>query len=303
MNRNIMIVIGVVAVIVVAAVGAVVLMDNGNAQERTKVTEKGSDTMLELMTKLAESFYDSQSTAQVDITGGGSGVGIEAFIKGDVDIAQASRAMKSSEIASAKENGTDPVEFSVAIDGIAIVVNQNNMVTNLTMDQLRGIYNGTFTNWNQVGGSDMVITAYGRQSTSGTYQYFKEVVMKNENFTSGVSQETGNAAIAVKVQQTPGGVGYVGIGYAEQSTGTKILSLKANETSTAYMPTDEAAVYSKNYPLSRYLYLYTDGTPTGAVNQWVQYVLSDAGQNIVAEEGFYKLDQVTLDAMRAKLNV
>jgi phosphate transport system substrate-binding protein len=302
MNRNMMIVIGVIAVIVVAAVGAVVLMNDDQPQGRTKITEQGSDTMLELMTKLAESFYDNQTAAQVDITGGGSGVGIEALIKGNVDIAQASRAMKSSEIAAAKENGTNPVEFSVAIDGIAIIVNQGNAVSNLTMDQLRGIYNGTLTNWNQVGGVDLVITPYGRQSTSGTYQYFKETVMKNENFSSSVSQETGNAAIAVKVQNTPGGVGYVGIGYAEESTGTSMVALKANDTSTAYMPTDSAAVYSKSYPLSRYLYLYTDGTPQGAEKQWLQYVLSDEGQSIVAQEGFYKLDQVTLDAQRAKLN-
>jgi phosphate transport system substrate-binding protein len=302
MSRNMWIIIGVVAVIVVAAVGGVALMGNDEpAKERTTVTEQGSDTMLELMTILAENFYDSQDSAQVDITGGGSGVGIEALIKGNIDVAQASRAMKSSEIAAAKENGTDPVEFSVAIDGIAIIVNEGNGVSTLTMDQLRGIYNGTTTNWNQVGGTDMVITAYGRQSTSGTYQYFKETVMKNENFSSGVSQETGNAAIAVKVQQTSGGIGYVGIGYAEQATGTKILSLKANDTATAYLPTDEAAVYSKSYPLSRYLFLYT-GAPDGAVKQWIDYVLSDAGQNIVAEQGFYKLDQPTLDAMRAKLN-
>jgi phosphate transport system substrate-binding protein len=302
MSRNMWIIIGVVAVIIVASVGAVALMGNEPAKERTTITEQGSDTMLELTTKLAESFYDSQDSAQVDITGGGSGVGIEALIKGNIDVAQASRAMKSSEIAAARENGTDPVEFSVAIDGIAIIVNQGNGISTLTMDQLRGIYNGTITNWNQLGGSDMAITAYGRQSTSGTYQYFKETVMKNENFSSGVSQETGNAAIAIKVQQTSGGIGYVGIGYAEQAAGTKILSLKANDTAPAYLPTDEAAVYSKNYPLSRYLFLYTDGAPDGAVKQWMEYVLSDAGQNIVAQEGFYKLDQPTLDAMRAKLN-
>jgi phosphate transport system substrate-binding protein len=296
------IIIGVVAVIIVASAGAVALMGNQATKQRTTVTEQGSDTMLELMTMLAEDFYNSQDSASVDVTGGGSGVGIEALIKGNIDVAQASRAMKSSEIAAAKENGTDPVEFSVAIDGIAIIVNQGNSVPDLTMQQLRGIYNGTITNWNQVGGADLAITVYGRQSTSGTYEYFKETVMNKENCSAGVSQETGNAAITVKVQQTAGGIGYVGIGYAKEATSAKIVPLKANATAQAYMPTDETAVYSKAYPLSRSLYLYTDGAPSGAVKAWMEYVLSDEGQNTVAAEGFYKLDPTTLSAMKAKLN-
>ncbi len=297
-----MIIIGIVAVLVLAAVGAAALLGGGSAQQRTTVTEQGSDTMLELMTSLAEEFYHSQDSVQVDVTGGGSGVGIEALIRGNVDIAQASRAMKVSEIASAHANGTDPVEFSVAIDGIALIVNQGNGITGLTIEQLKGIYNGTYTNWNQVGGADQAITVFGRQSTSGTYEFFKEAVMDKEDFSPAVSPETGNAAITVKVQQTAGGIGYVGIGYAMQATNAKIVPLQADDEAPAYMPTDEDAVYNKSYPLARDLYLYTDGTPDGAVKQWMEYVLSDEGQNIVAEAGFYKLDPDSLQAMRDRLN-
>lgn len=293
-------VIGIIATAVIAMIGAV-LLAGGEENRRTTVTQQGSDTLLELMTNMAESFHDAQDTVAVDVSGGGSGVGIKSLIEGGTNVAQASRQMKSGEIALAQQNGVQPVEFSIAIDGIAIIVNGENTVVDLTMDQLRGIYNGTFTNWNQVGGEDIVITAYGRQSTSGTYEFFKEAVMNEEDFSATVSPEVGNAAIAIKVQQTKGGIGYVGIGYATQADGAKIVPLKVNASATSFQPTDEAAVYNGDYPLARELYLYTNGIPDGATKQWLEYVLSDVGQAIVSEQGFYKLDPTTLDAMRGKL--
>ncbi|MBI0583493.1 MAG: PstS family phosphate ABC transporter substrate-binding protein [Methanomassiliicoccus sp.] len=301
MNKKILI-IGVVAVIIVAAIGAAVVLGNDGSKERTTVTEQGSDTMLELMTILAEDFHDSQGSVQVDVTGGGSGVGIEALTQGHIDVAQASRSIKASEMAAAQQNGVTPVEFAVAIDGIAIIVNQGNTVGSLTIEQLRGIYNGTYTNWNQVGGADMPISAFGRQSTSGTYDFVKEAVMEKGDFAPSVSPETGNAAITVKVQQTAGGIGYVGIGYAKQATSAKIVPLAEESGGASFLPTDETAVYNKSYPLSRSLFLYTDGTPSDAVKQWMEYVLSDEGQNTVAQEGFYKLDPATLQTMRDRLS-
>ena len=193
------------------------------------------------------------------------------------------------------------MEFSVAIDGIAIIVNSANAVESLTMEQLRGIYNGTYANWNQVGGANQPILPYGRQSTSGTYEFFFETVMKKEDFANTVSQETGNAAIATKVNQNAGGIGYIGIGYAEQARGVKMLSLAADAGSDVFMPTDATAVYAGDYPLARDLYIYTAGTPTGATRVWVEYILSAEGQAVVEEAGFYKLDAATLDAMKAKL--
>lgn len=300
MEKKALIVIGVVAVVIVAAVG-LALVSQGEGDKPTTLKQQGSDTLLELMTSMSESFNDAQDDVRVDVTGGGSGVGIQSLIEGTIDVAQASRQMKSSEIDAANANNIDPVEFSVAIDGIAIVVNSANAVETLTMEQLRGIYNGTYTNWNQVGGADVPILPYGRQTTSGTYEFFFETVMKKEDFTTGVSQETGNAAIATKVNQNAGGIGYIGIGYAQQAQGVKTLSLKADVSSEAFLPTDEEAVYAGDYPLSRHLYVYTNGTPEGAVKKWVEYILSDGGQAVVEEAGFYKLDADTLSAMKAQL--
>ena len=300
MEKKALIVIGVVAVVIVAAVG-LALISQGEGDKPTTLKQQGSDTLLELMTSMSESFNDAQDDVRVDVTGGGSGVGIQSLIEGTIDVAQASRQMKSSEIDAANANNIDPVEFSVAIDGIAIVVNSANTVETLTMEQLRGIYNGTYTNWNQVGGADVPILPYGRQTTSGTYEFFFETVMKKEDFATGVSQETGNAAIATKVNQNAGGIGYIGIGYAQQAQGVKTLSLKADVSSEAFLPTDEEAVYAGDYPLSRHLYVYTNGTPEGAVKKWVKYILSDEGQAVVEEAGFYKLDADTLSAMKAQL--
>ncbi len=299
MQRKISITIGVVAVVIMAAVAASML--TGGEDKRTTIAQAGSDTLLELMTEMSESFSEAQDDVAVDVTGGGSGVGIKDLIDGNIDVAQASRQMKSTEIAAAEANGIEAVEFSVAIDGIAIVVNAANEVDSLTMEELRGIYNGTITNWNQVGGADQAITAYGRQTTSGTYEFFFETVMHKEDFSQEVSQETGNSAIATKVKNDAGGIGYIGIGYANQATGVSIVPLGADADSEAFLPTDEGAVYSGDYPLSRHLYVYTAGTPDGAVKQWVEYILSDAGQQIVADTGFYKLDADTLAAMKAKL--
>jgi len=300
MQKKMLAVVAVVAVLIVAAVGVSLLSGSGG-KDRETVTQAGSDTLLELLTNMAEEFQGAQDGVTVDITGGGSGVGIKALVDGTIDVAQASRQMKAAEIDSAKANGLDPVEFSIAIDGIAVIVNANNGVANLAMEQLRGIFNGTYTNWNQVGGADQAIKAYGRQTTSGTYEFFHEAVMGKEDFVAGVSQETGNSAIATKVKNDAGGIGYVGIGYATQAEGTKIVPLKADASSEAFLPTDEDAVYSGDYSLSRHLYVYTADVPSGAVKTWVEYILSDAGQAIVEDNGFYKLDSATLAEMQAKL--
>lgn len=300
MEKKALTAMGVVAVLVVAGVGIAMLTQGGD-NETTTLKQQGSDTLLELMTLMSESFEDAQDDVRVDVTGGGSGVGINSLIEGTIDVAQASRQMKASEITAAKNNGIEPIEFSVAIDGIAIVVNSANTVESLTMEQLRGIYNGTITNWNQVGGANQPILPYGRQSTSGTYEFFFETVMKKEDFATAVSQETGNAAIATKVNQNAGGIGYIGIGYAEQARGVKMVPLSADSESEAFPPTDAEAVYAGDYLLARDLYVYTAGTPTGATLTWVEYILSDEGQAVVEEAGFYKLDADTLAEMKAKL--
>lgn len=293
-------VIGVVAIITMAAAGAI-LWNQGEDGESARITQKGSDTMLELCQIWAEDYMELNPNVIVEVSGGGSSTGITALINGQVDVAQASRQIKASEIASAQAAGFTPVEFKVAIDGIAIIVHTNNPVSTLTVEQLRGIYNGTITNWNQVGGADRAITLYGRQSTSGTYEYFWEHVLKKENYSSNMNMLTGNSAIVNAVQGDQGGIGYVGIGYADAS-GIKVLDLKKDDASPAYSPLDADAVQSGQYELSRYLYIYTNGTPTDQVSRWLGWILdAELGQKVAAEVGFYPLSETVIAEERAKL--
>jgi len=180
------------------------------------ISEKGSDTMYELTVHWA-SLFQNKTGAHVTISGGGSGTGITAFINGDVQVAQASRKMKQSEIDQAIAKGMQPVEWKVAMDGIAVIVNKNNPVSTLTMAQLSEIYKGNTTNWDEVGGNNQAIALYGRNSASGTYAYFKEVVLMNQAYSPGMSEYSGNAQIVVQVSKNGGGIGYVGIGYAKEA--------------------------------------------------------------------------------------
>ncbi len=307
-KRNLYIVIAVVAIVLVASVAAALTMNNSSSKTKTKVSEIGSDTMLELMQLTAEDFNAGSTTASVSITGGGSGVGITKLIEGSTDVAQASRAMTEAEKQNAISHGVDPVEFKVAIDGIAIITNKDNSVTELTLDQLANIYNGTYTNWNQVGGADRAIVLYGRQPTSGTYQYFEEVVLKKgkvggSDYAASMKQQTGNQQILSQVEQDAGAIGYVGVGYAKQGADSiHVLDLKKNSTTPAYNALDQNAVLNQSYALARYLYLYTDGAPTGAVKEWMSFVLAtDGGQLIADVAGFYALPADVQQAMIAKL--
>jgi len=306
-KKNMLIAVAVVAVIIVAG-AALALSSSGSNSTKAKVTEIGSDTMLELMQLCAEDFNAESKNVSVSITGGGSGVGITKLIEGSANVAQASRAMTSAEIQEATSKGINPVEFKVAIDGIAIITNKDNPVTTLTLDQLAKIYNGTYTNWNQVGGEDRAIVLYGRQPTSGTYQYFEEVVLKKgktggSEYSAAMKQQTGNQQILSQVEQDAGAIGYVGVGYAKQGgDNINVLDLKKNATSAAYSALDEEAVLNQSYALARYLYLYTAGTPTEAVKEWLSFVLStDGGQAIASEAGFYALPANVQAEMIAKL--
>jgi phosphate transport system substrate-binding protein len=302
-KKMILIAIAVVAVILIAAMAGALLMDNGGVdQPTTTVKQKGSDTMLELASAWAEDFQAYDGNVSVEISGGGSGTGITALIAKQVDVAQASRAMKPSEWDQAIAAGLDPVEFKVAVDGIAIITHQSNTVSNLTIAQLRGIYNGTITNWNQVGGPDLPIALYGRQSTSGTYAYFQEHVLLNGAYDVGMNQMTGNAAIVQAVQLNEGGMGYVGIGYVSSASGINVLDIKKDDSSPAFSPLDKDAVLSGQYNIARYLYLYTAQNPEGAIWQWLNWILdANRGQKVAEQIGFYALPSDVLEAQRAKL--
>jgi phosphate transport system substrate-binding protein len=302
-KRNVYLAIAAVAIIIIAGVG-VALMNNNSSSPATNVTLKqtGSDTMLELCQIWSEEFHANNTLINVEVSGGGSGKGISDF-KGNLnDMAQASRQMTVQERTDAIAAGRNPVEFKVALDGIAIIVHAGNGVTTLTMDQLKGLYNGSITNWNLVGGADQAVTLYGRQSTSGTYLYFQEVVLSKGNYSTSMNLLQGNSAIVEAVKNDQGGIGYVGIGYAKQSTGISVLNLKHNTSAAAYSPLNDTAVLSFKYDLSRYLYIYTDGTPTGAEKSWMEWILDvNGGQKVAGQIGFIAMPSETIAAMKAML--
>jgi phosphate transport system substrate-binding protein len=231
------------------------------------------------------------SNVEIVVSGGGSGTGISALINKQIDIADASRQIKQKEIDAAKEVDVNPVEWKVALDGISLIINSENNLDELSYNQLRGLYNGSITNWSEVGGIDAPVITYGRQSTSGTYVYFNEEVLDEDDYRADMNQMAGNADIVEAVINDPNGIGYVGVAYAEaRKDELKIVSVKRQATSQAYQPTS-ANIASGNYPVSRYLYVYTNGIPEGAVKDYIKFMLSSEGQEVVVEVGYIGLPQ------------
>lgn len=255
-----------------------------NEQVTESILIKGSDTVLPLVQAEAETFMIENPSKSVTVIGGGSGVGIAALIDSDVDIAMASRNMKASEFETAKNNGIDPIEHTICWDGIAVVVNPQNPVSALSLSQIRGIYNGTISNWKTIGGEDLKITVISRDSSSGTYEYFKENVLMKDEYRSDTLIQSATGAIVMEVSQNKNAIGYIGIAYLDESV--KSIDLKTDSGSIS--PSEES-VKNKTYPLARPLYLYTDGEPVGPTKEFIDFVLSPNGQAIVSEVGYIPL--------------
>lgn len=251
---------------------------------------KGSDTMLNLTQRLGEAFSAVRPDVTVSVTGGGSGVGINAIINREVDIANASRGIKSKEISSARANGVNPVEIVIALDGLSVIVNSKNPVNKLTLQQIGAIYRGEITNWNQLGGPNKKIVLYGRQPNSGTFVFFREEVVKGE-CAPIMRQMNGNSQIVEGVKADEGGIGYVGLGYIRNIEGIKPVAIARKAGESYVSPTDEADVKSGKYPLTRPLYHYLNGKPKGVVRDFILFELSPEGQKIVEEEGFVPVSE------------
>jgi len=265
------------------------------------IHQKGSDTLLIIAERWAYEYAKRKSGVEIVVGGGGSGTGIVALINGEVDIADASREIKAEELQAAEKAGVKPIEWKVAIDGISIIVNRGNPIDVVTLDQLRGIYNGSIRRWSEIGGVDAPIVAYGRQSTSGTYQYFRESVLRGGDYRRDMNQMAGNADIVEAVIKDPNGIGYVGVAYAEeQAEEVKILGVKAEKNSEIYLPT-RGNIAEGRYPLARYLYLYTDGIPTGAVADYLRFILSEEGQKIVEEAGYIPMPRELAEEQLSRL--
>ncbi len=249
---------------------------------------KGSDTLVNVVQYLAEEFMKKNPYIFVAVTGGGSGVGIASLINKTTDIADASRRMKKKEIEMAKKRGVNPYEIVVGYDGIAVIVNKNNPVDKLTIKQLHDIYTGKITNWKELGGEDLKIVALSREVSSGTHLYFKEHVVElgkktKDEFASSVLMFSSNQAIVEEVTSNEQAIGYIGMGYLNERV--KAVALARKENSPYVYPTTEE-VLAKKYPLSRPLYMYTNGAPKGIIKKFIDFVLSKEGQMIFKRIGF-----------------
>lgn len=271
-------------IVLLLAVASIIM----NAAFAQKVTFKikGSDTCLPLIQKESEKYMKKNTSASITVIGGGSGVGLAALISGTTDVAMASRKMKLDEKVKLQDAGKAFKEVVFAQDALAVVVNPDNKVSQLTREQLEGIYTGAIKNWKQVGGDDMPIVLYSRESSSGTYEFFKESVLKGKNYATTALLMPATGAIIQSVSQTKGAIGYVGLAYVEKNV--KALKVSYDKGKTYVIPSVATAI-NKTYPITRPLYLYFLNTTEKTVKPYVDYIKSDEGQKIVAEVGYVPL--------------
>lgn len=268
--------------------------DKGKGSAKLSIQNKGSDTMVNVAQAWAEEYHKVNPDVKVEVAGGGSGVGIAALIKGSIDIANASRNMKPAEVEQAKKNtGKDAKEFIVGYDALAIYVHKDNPVNELTVDQLAEIYKegGTISKWSDLGvkvpgAANDEIVRVSRQSSSGTYEFLREHVLKNKDFKLGSRDMNGSKEVVDLVAGTPTAIGYSGMGYATPAV--KMLKIAAKAGETFYPPNVENTL-SKAYPIARSLQVYTLGEPQGHVKKYIDWMMSDAGQKIVETSGYVPL--------------
>jgi len=258
------------------------------------IENKGSDTIVNLALAWAEKYQDEHPDVRISVTGGGSGTGIASLINKTVDIANASRKIKQEEIDEAKSNGVEPVEHIIARDAIAVIVNPENPVSELTLQQISDIYSGKINNWQEVGGEDRPIVRLSRETNSGTHVYFLETVLRLGDSDSETLFSTdtlllpSSEGIVAEVRQNPNAIGYDGLGYVPKDL--KMIAI-AKEDGDAYVLPSIPTVNDKSYAIARDLYMYTNGEPTGIVKEYLDWILSDEAQEIVAELGFVPVNE------------
>ncbi len=264
--------------------------DSENYQASTSYIEnKGSDTIVNLALAWAERYQGLHPDVRISVTGGGSGTGIAALINGTVDIANASRQIKPEERKAASGNGSDPMEFIIARDAIAIIVNPENPVNELTLKQISDIYSGKINNWRDIGGEDRPIVRLSRETNSGTHVYFLEEVLRlgQKEDKTLFSRDTlllpSSEGISAEIRQNPNAIGYDGLGYVTPDL--KVIAV-ARDPGGPYMYPSAQTVNNNEYPIARDLYMYTAGEPTGAVRDYLDWIFTADAQEIVAELGF-----------------
>jgi phosphate transport system substrate-binding protein len=260
-----------------------------NSNTEAYIENKGSDTIVNLALAWAERYQAEHPEVRISVTGGGSGTGIASLINGTVDLANASRKIKEEETAEAQSNGVEPMEHIVARDAIAVIVNPENPVSQLTLKQISDIYSGKIINWSEVGGEDRPIVRLSRETNSGTHVYFLETVLRLGNsedktlFSTDTLLLPSSEGIIAEVRQNPNAIGYDGLGYVPKDL--KMIAI-AEEEGGAYVLPSIPTVNDKTYAIARDLYMYTDGEPTGVVKEYLDWILAAEAQEIVAELGF-----------------
>jgi len=283
-----------VVIVLVFILTACTSQQNGSqtgegSENQTSIQNKGSDTMVNLALAWAEQYQKEYPEVSISVTGGGSGTGITALANQTVDIANASRAINPEEVDSMKASGIDPVEFVVARDAIAVIINPNNPVKKLTLQQISDIYSGKINNWSEVGGENRPIVRLSRETNSGTHVYFLENVLrlgKKEDktlFSPDTLLLPSSEGITAEVHDNPNAIGYDGLGYVTPDV--KMIMVAKDEDSPYVVPSVES-VNNRTYPIARELYMYTAGQPSGAIQAYLEWILSSDAQAIVQELGF-----------------
>lgn len=263
------------------------IASSGVSAQAGNITVKGSDTLVILAQKWAEVYMSKHPETKIQVTGGGSGVGFAALQNKTTDLADASRKIKSKEIeACIKAFGKRPTEYKVALDGLSVYVSEQNPVSELDLEQLEKIFTGKVKNWKHLGGPDAPITLYSRENSSGTYEFFKEHVLKGADFAASAQTLQGTAQIIQAVAKEKNGIGYGGAAYA---AGVKQLKIKKDSSSPAIEPS-EANVVKGTYPIWRYLYVYVNpALDKGEIKTYLDWIRSEEGQKVVKDVGYYPL--------------
>jgi phosphate transport system substrate-binding protein len=259
------------------------------AAQAGQITAKGSDTLVILAQKWAEVYMGKNPGVKIQVTGGGSGTGFAALQNQTTDLANASRKIKAKEIEGCiKAFGKRPTEYKVCLDGLSIYVNADNAIKDLTIDQLDGIFSGQIRNWKQLGGNDAPITVYSRENSSGTYEFFKEHVLKGKDFVASAQTMPGTAAVLQAVAKDKNGIGYGGAAYG---AGAKHLAVKKDSTAPAIEPTEETVVTGA-YPIWRHLFVYVNpALDKNEIAAYLNWIRSNEGQAVVKEIGYYPLPE------------
>ncbi|HLK38333.1 MAG TPA: PstS family phosphate ABC transporter substrate-binding protein [Polyangiaceae bacterium] len=254
--------------------------------ESKTLAVKGSDTMVILGQRWAETYMKANPGVTVQVTGGGSGTGIAALINGTTDICESSRPMKDKEKEDVQaKRGAPAVETKVALDALAVYVNEKSPLQEIAIPALGRIYKGETKNWKDVGGPDHSIVLYGRENNSGTYGYFKEHVLENKDFAASVQTLAGTSAVVSAVKGDAFGIGYGGIAYLE---GIRALKVKKEDSSPAIAASLQTA-QDGSYPLARFLFFYTAGEPKGLAKRFIDWVQAPDGQKVIEQVGYYPL--------------